>query len=277
MTISATLDLALLRDSFGWWLHAADLVRRRGGVVDAERVTAITDARAGLPLPDPTRRGTYPEWRTDLTEAEPQHRHQSHLYDLYPGDAVTTADNTGGRTDTARLAAMAESLRLRGTYSTGWSLAWRLCLHARLRNPDAALESLRLFLSPVPDEVAAAGPAMAQAGGVYRNLFCAHPPFQIDGNFGATAGVIEMLIQSHGRRGGLYVVDLLPCLPEAWADGRLSGVRARGGLTVDLAWSAGVLTSVQVVADHDQRVWLRRSGADDQLLTLAAGRPWTLS
>jgi alpha-L-fucosidase 2 len=273
VTLSSTMDIALLRDAFAIWQQAAELVRDQGGTVDAGRARAVAEALPRLPLPEPTERGSYPEWREDLPEAEPAHRHQSHLYDLYPGDAVTVHDPA----QADRIAAMAETLRLRGAYSTGWSLAWRIALHARLRAAPEAITSLGYFLAPVSDEIAAAGPAVAQAGGVYRNLFCAHPPFQIDGNFGAAAGVVEMLLQSHGRRDGRRILDLLPCLPADWPEGRLRGARARGGLTVELGWSAGELTELTITAAIDQRIVIRIPGRDDRAVDLAAGDRWTLS
>ncbi|MBO0811620.1 MAG: glycoside hydrolase family 95 protein [Microlunatus sp.] len=268
VTSSSTMDLALIRDCLSSWQQAAAVVTGRGGVVDPDRAAAVEAALAELPLPEPTRRGSYPEWRADLTEAEPTHRHQSHLYDIHPGAAVTVYDPE----DAGRIAAAKETLRLRGAYSTGWSLAWRIALHARLHDTAAAEQSLAYFLAPVPEEIAAAGPRTAQAGGVYRNLFCAHPPFQIDGNFGATAGILEMLVQSHGRTAdGVRIVDVLPCLPEAWPDGRLRGVRARGGLTVDLSWQHGAVTELVITPACDQRVLIKVPGRDDQLLDLVAG------
>jgi alpha-L-fucosidase 2 len=267
VTLSSTMDVALLRDTFSFWLEAAEIVAANGGSVDPERRAAVERAFDALPLPEPTTRGTYPEWLADLPEAEPTHRHQSHLYDLFPGEAVNSYDPAHA----GRLAAAAETLRLRGAYSTGWSLAWRICLHARLRNRHAAAESLGYFLQPVSEEIAAAGPKMAQAGGVYRNLFCAHPPFQIDGNFGATAGVIELLLQSHGFAGDRRIIDLLPCLPDGWSTGRLRGVRARGGLTLDFSWTDGEPTSVRIAAESDQRIVLRRPGRPDEPLDLRAG------
>ncbi len=268
VTVSSTMDIALLRDVLTVWSRAAAVIRDHGVGVDTDRERAVTAALAGLPLPEPTARGSYPEWRADLPESEPTHRHQSHLYDLYPGDAVTTADPA----QAGRLAAMAESLRLRGAYSTGWSLAWRISLHARLRAAGEAMTSLGHFLAPVPDEVAAAGPVVAQAGGVYRNLFCAHPPFQIDGNFGAAAGVVEMLLQSHAQRDGRRLLDLLPCLPPAWPSGRLHGARARGAITVDVDWSAGRVTTLRLRADTDQQVTIRRPGEPDRDVDLIAGQ-----
>ncbi|QDP96573.1 glycoside hydrolase family 95 protein [Microlunatus elymi] len=267
VTISATMDIALLRDAFRTWLETAEIVGAQGDSIDRDRRRAVAEAYQRLPLPEPTARGSYPEWRDDLREAEPEHRHQSHLYDLFPGDAV----NVYAPEQAHRIAAMAESLRLRGPHSTGWSLAWRICLHARLHDVDHALQSLRLFLSPVPEQQSG-----RHAGGVYRNLFCAHPPFQIDGNFGATAGVIEMLVQSHGRRDGEIILDLLPCLPAEWPEGTVRGVRARGGLTIDFAWSDGRITELTINSADDQQVWLRMPGRDEERIRLTAGTAWRL-
>lgn len=272
VTTSSTMDIALLRDTFRMWQATAPIVRTRGGLVDEQREKAINAALPQLTLPEPTERGTYPEWQQDLPEAEPTHRHQSHLYDLHPGNAVDIYTSEHA----PRIAAMNESLRRRGIYSTGWSLGWRISLHARLHNTDLAMASLEYFLRPVPTEIAAAGPKTAQAGGVYRNLFCAHPPFQIDGNFGATAGVLEMLVQSHGHHEGKRILDLLPCLPAQWPDGSVRGVRARGGLVLDLSWSAGTVTELTIKATIDQSISLRLPDRDDIDLHLEAGDHWHL-
>ncbi|HEY9291025.1 MAG TPA: hypothetical protein VIP98_07090, partial [Microlunatus sp.] len=273
VTISSTMDIALLREALRTWQQAARIVAERGGKIDEDRASTVDTALAGLPLPEPTDRGSYPEWRDDLVEAEPTHRHQSHLYDLYPGDAIDVY--TPEHAD--RIAAMAETLRLRGAYSTGWSLAWRIALHARMHHPDLALQSLQYALTPVPDETAADGPKMAQAGGVYRNLFCAHPPFQIDGNFGSTAGIIEMLIQSHGHHNGDRIIDLLPCLPTQWPNGHLHGARTRGGNTIDLAWTNHTITQLTITPTSTQHIWLRQPNQPDQHLHLTANNPWHLN
>ena len=273
VTISSTMDLALIRACLQNWQVAAAIAGRHGVSVDQDRGRAVAQALQGLPLPEPTARGSYPEWRDDLAESEPQHRHQSHLYDIHPGDAVTVYDPE----QSARTAAARESLRLRGAYSTGWSLAWRICLHARLHDAAEAEQSLAYFLAPVPDEISAAGPQVAQAGGVYRNLFCAHPPFQIDGNFGATAGILEMLVQSHGRTAeGVRIIDLLPCLPDSWSEGSVRGLQARGGLTIDCAWRDGTITDLVITPNLDLPVQVRIPGRPDRMLELTAGRSVSL-
>ncbi len=261
VTVSATMDIALCRDLLRFWLRCADAVPAEQ--VPVGRREQVADALAALPLPTPTDRGTYPEWREDLPEAEPTHRHQSHLYDVHPGDAVTRYDPRHA----GLLAAASETLRRRGSYSTGWSIGWRVCLHARLADVAAAESSIGHYLRLVGP----GGSGPAGAGGVQRNLLCSHPPFQIDGSFGVTAGVVEMLLQSHGTVAGRVVLDLLPCLPAAWQQGRLSGVRARGGLVLDLGWAGGQVQRLRVVAASPVGVLLRRPGCADEPVDLPAG------
>jgi alpha-L-fucosidase 2 len=195
------------------------------------------------------------EWAADLREEDPHHRHMSHLTSLHPADAITP----DGTPDLA--AAAARSLDLRGDEATGWSLAWKVCLRARLRDEAAAHRLVRAFLRPADDN---AKGHVGSGAGVYPNLFCAHPPFQIDGNFGVTAGIAEMLLQSHAGD-----IELLPALPAEWPSGRVTGLRARGGVTVDIAWAPHGFEAV-LTADRDQERVVRH-GDDRVPLRLSAG------
>ena len=245
-----TMDQQIIRDLFTNTIGAAE---RLG--VDAGLRGEIAAARARLAPNEIGSTGLLKEWRKDWDRGAPEqsHRHVSHLYGVYPSDQITT------RTTPALAEAAKQSLSLRGDISTGWAIAWRLNLWARLGDGDRAHRILMHLLSP---------------DRTYPNLFDAHPPFQIDGNFGGVSGMTEMLMQDHSGE-----ISLLPSLPVAWPTGSISGLRCRGGFGLSIQWAEGRLVHAEVVSDlgepcvvryGDPALQLRLAKGQRQTLTAAA-------
>lgn len=200
--------------------------------------------------------GDLNEWYYDWQDRDPKHRHQSHLIGLYPGNHLGELRELGKLGDLRK--ACEQTLIQKGDETTGWSTGWRINLWARLHNGEKAYQIYRKLLTAVAPE-GNKSPNYSHGGGTYPNLFDAHPPFQIDGNFGGTAGVCEMLMQSQlltANGKSTTVIELLPALPAAWSEGKVSGLCARGGYEVSFEWKGGYVRSATIKAKKKGTVTL---------------------
>ena len=228
VSAGSTMDNQILRELFTNTIEAAGILGQ-----DEAFAAELAKKRESLMPTTIGRDGRIMEWLQEYKEAEPHHRHVSHLYGLYPGNEISL-EHTPELAEAAR-----KTLEMRGDQSTGWSMAWKINFWARLQDGDHAYKLLADLLSPCVERES----RKVTGGGSYPNLFCSHPPFQIDGNLGGTAGIAEMLVQSQTG-----CIEWLPALPSAWKNGSFSGLKVRGGGEVAAKWAEGVLTEARLKA-----------------------------
>jgi alpha-L-fucosidase 2 len=246
-----TADHAMIRELFSDFIKAAEVLR-----LDQQLRKKVSETAKNIYPYQVGKKGNLQEWYHDWEDEDPHHRHLSHLFGAYPGASITTSA-TPALADAVR-----KSLEIRTNEGTGWAITWRINLWARLQNGERAYDAIKKMMRFVGNDAT----VRMGGGGVYANLYGAHPPFQIDGNFGGSAGISEMLLQSHQD-----YIELLPALPAEWPEGKVKGLVARGGFVIDMEWKNGILTSASVYAKTKGRCKVKY-GKNVSLLAIPKGK-----
>lgn len=243
VTFASTMDISILRELFGLYLKACEIL----GVEDF--TNAVKNVLQKLPPYKIGKEGQLQEWFYDYPEADINHRHISHLFGLYPGNQIHKENEP-------LIEACRTSLERRGDKGTGWCMAWKACLWAKLGDGNHALTLLKNQLRLTREEACS-----LVGGGIYPNMLCAHPPFQIDGNFGFAAAVLEMLVQYEEQK-----IVFLPALPDEWKDGMAEGVKAPGNITLNFKWKEKRVTEINLKSPIDAKLVILYNGMEEEIV-----------